>query len=171
MMEPMRTWWNRGWHVIERMMTWWNRTLHLGNCSWHVKERIMPCWNRWRNAKEQATTEKNLRMSELHIFIHNPIDLFIVCLGSGLCFVLSAVPHPLSSGRLYIVIEEEGCSRRRGALVRRNGSWYEGTDDDMWWNRSLQVGTEPSMLRNRSCHVGTGADISRNRWWHVKERA
>ena len=71
---------------------------------------------------------------------------------------------------LYIVIEEVECQRRRGALVRRNGSWHEGTEDDMWWNTSLQVGTETCMLRNRSWHVGTGADMLRNRWWHVKER-
>ena len=67
-------------------------------------------------------TDKNLTMSELQIFIHNPITHCIVCLGGGLCFVLSAVPRPLSSGRLYITFEELECQSLRGDLVRRTGS-------------------------------------------------
>ena len=76
-------------------------------------------------------TDKNLRMSELHIFINNPITHFIVCLAGGLCFLLSAVPRPLSSGRLYIAFEEVDCQSLRADFVRRNGSWYDGADDDM----------------------------------------
>ena len=64
-------------------------------------------------------TDKDLMMSELHTDIHNAISLCVLMVVS---IVLEAVPRPLSSGRLYIVIEEEGCSRRSGDLLRRNGS-------------------------------------------------
>ena len=57
-------------------------------------------------------TDKNLMMSELHIFVHNPITKFIVSLGGGgLCFVLSVVHH-VSGGRM------SESKRRSGAKER-----------------------------------------------------
>ena len=53
--------------------------------------------------------DKNLTMSELHIDIHDPTTHFIVFLDGGLYIVLSAVPRPLSIGRLYITFEEVEC--------------------------------------------------------------